>query len=48
MSNSSEVKLKQNVGEPMMRSSGCVRTASCIFAAVAKIFSAVRRYPSLP
>ena len=43
MSNSSEVKLKQNVGEPMMRSSGCERTASCIAAAVEKIASALAR-----
>ena len=43
MSNSSEVKLKQNVGVPMMRSSGCERTASCMVAAVAKIASALAR-----
>ena len=48
MSNSSEVKLKQNVGEPMIRSSGWLRTAAFIASAVSKIARAWRRYPSRP
>src|SRR6516162_1354969 len=48
MSNSSLVKLKQNVGEPRMRSSGCDRTASCIANAVSKIAFAYFMYPSRP
>jgi hypothetical protein len=36
----SAVNEKQNVGLPMIRSSGCDRTAAIISAAVAKICSA--------
>src|ERR1700690_2188935 len=48
MSKSSLVKLKQNVGMPRMRSSGCERTASCILKAVSKIARAYFVYPSRP
>src|ERR1035437_2367101 len=48
MSKASEVKLKQNVGVPMIRSSPCARTESCIADAVSKIWRAYRRYPSRP
>ena len=37
MSNSSDVNEEQNDGVPMMRSSGCARTTSCIAYAVSKI-----------
>ncbi len=48
MSKSSDVKLKQNVGAPTIRSSAWLRTASCIFAAVEKMARACSRYPSRP
>jgi hypothetical protein len=37
MSNTSDVKLKQNVGDPMSRNSGCDRTASFMASAASKI-----------
>src|SRR3954452_122955 len=48
MSKSSDVKLKTKLGSPMMRSSGCERTAAFIVSAVAKISFAYLRYPSRP
>ena len=40
---SSDVNEKQYVGEPIMRSDGCDRTASCMANAAAKIFFAFSR-----
>src|SRR6516165_8678763 len=48
MSNASLVKLKQNVGSPMIRNSECDRTAFCIANAVSKISFAYFLYPSRP
>src|SRR3954447_8388101 len=48
MSNSSEVKLKQNVGDPRMRRSGCDRTAAFMRSAAEKISRACSRYPARP
>src|SRR5450432_1079655 len=48
MSKSSLVNEKQNVGEPMSRSSECEVTSACIANAVSKIAFAYLRYPSRP
>src|SRR5450432_1969020 len=48
MSNASLVNEKQNVGEPMSRSSECDFTSACIANAVSKIAFAYLRYPSRP
>src|SRR5210317_755386 len=48
MSNSSDVKEKQNVGLPINLNSGCRVTDFCMVNAVSKILRARSRYPSLP
>ena len=48
MSKSSDVNANRKLGSPMRRSSGWLRTASCIAYDVSKMLRAERIYPSRP